>query len=60
MSTGRRLRPPGGTLNPALVLHELIDGDFVPVVAAAGGGTFAMREPFAFEIDPDDLLDEEG
>ncbi|BCJ54750.1 hypothetical protein Asp14428_62250 [Actinoplanes sp. NBRC 14428] len=45
---------------PSLVLHELADGEYVPVVAAAGGGTFAMREPFAFEIDPADLLDEEG
>ena len=45
---------------PSLVLHELVDGEYLPVVATAAGGTFAMREPFAFTIDPDDLLDEEG
>jgi hypothetical protein len=45
---------------PGLVLHELIDGEYQPLVAAAAGGTFAMTEPFAFAIGPADLLDEEG
>ncbi|MFI7600729.1 Uma2 family endonuclease [Actinoplanes sp. NPDC049681] len=45
---------------PSLVLHELVDGEYLPVVAAAAGGTFAMRQPFEFSIDPADLLDEEG
>jgi Uma2 family endonuclease len=45
---------------PGLVLHQLIGGEYQPVVAAAAGGTFAMEEPFAFVIDPADLLDEEG
>lgn len=44
---------------PALILHELVDAEYQPVVAAAAGGTFAMKDPFAFSIDPDDLLDEE-
>ncbi|RZU49725.1 Uma2 family endonuclease [Krasilnikovia cinnamomea] len=44
---------------PSLVLHELADGEYPPVVAAAAGGTFTMREPFPFEIDPGDLLDEQ-
>ena len=45
---------------PSLVLHGLVDGEYLPVVAAAAGGTFAMREPFDFTIDPSELLDEEG
>jgi Uma2 family endonuclease len=45
---------------PGLVLHELIDGEYQPVVAAAAGATFAMKEPFEFAIDPAELLDEEG
>jgi Uma2 family endonuclease len=45
---------------PALVLHELAEGEYQPVVAAAAGGTFAMKEPFEFSIEPEDLLDEEG
>ncbi|MEV6595267.1 Uma2 family endonuclease [Actinoplanes sp. NPDC051346] len=45
---------------PSLVLHELSDGKYQPVVAAAAGGTFAMQQPFDFSIDPEDLLDEEG
>ena len=28
--------------------------------AAAAGGTFAMKEPFEFSIEPEDLLEEEG
>jgi Uma2 family endonuclease len=45
---------------PALVLQELVDGEYQPIVAAAAGGTFVMKEPFEFSIDPEDLLDEEG
>lgn len=45
---------------PALVLHELVDGEYQPVVAAASGGTFAITEPFEFRIRPEELLDEEG
>ena len=44
---------------PALVLHELADGEYQPLVAAAAGGTFAIKEPFEFSINPEDLLDEE-
>jgi len=43
---------------PAIVLHELIDGEYEPVVACAAGTTFAMTEPFPFSIDPGDLLDD--
>jgi Uma2 family endonuclease len=45
---------------PALALHELIDGEYQPVAAAAAGTTFVMREPFGFEVDPADLLDGTG
>ncbi|MEV8510111.1 Uma2 family endonuclease [Actinoplanes sp. NPDC051475] len=45
---------------PSLILHELVDGEYLPVVAAAAGATFEMREPFRFSVDPADLLDEEG
>jgi hypothetical protein len=44
---------------PALVLHELADGEYRPLAAAAAGSTFAMREPFVFEVDPAELLDPE-
>ena len=44
---------------PALVLHELADGEYQPIVPAAAGGTFAIKEPFEFSINPEDLLDEE-
>jgi hypothetical protein len=44
---------------PALALHELADGEYRPLVAAAAGSTFAMTEPFAFVIDPADLIDDE-
>jgi Uma2 family endonuclease len=43
---------------PALALHELSDGEYRPVAAAAAGTTFVMKEPFEFSIDPADLLDE--
>ncbi|GAB3801460.1 Uma2 family endonuclease [Micromonospora zhanjiangensis] len=45
---------------PAVALFELVDGEYRPVAAAAAGGTFTMTEPFAFSIDPADLLDEES
>jgi Uma2 family endonuclease len=43
---------------PTIVLHELIDGGYEPVVACAAGTTFAMTEPFPFSIDPGELLDD--
>jgi hypothetical protein len=45
---------------PGLVLHELVDGEYRPVVVAGAGGPFSMKEPFEFSIEPEDLLDEEG
>jgi Uma2 family endonuclease len=45
---------------PGLVLHELRDDEYQPVVVAAAGGTFAMREPFEFSVDPETLLAVEG
>ncbi|GIE93604.1 hypothetical protein [Paractinoplanes rishiriensis] len=44
---------------PAMVLHELVDSEYQPVVAAAAGGMFRMTQPFAFEIDPAGPLDDE-
>jgi Uma2 family endonuclease len=41
---------------PSIVLHELVDGEYHPVLACAAGTTFAMTEPFAFSIDPAELL----
>ncbi|MFC7244015.1 Uma2 family endonuclease [Catellatospora aurea] len=43
---------------PVVALHSLVEGEYRPVAAAAAGTRFVMREPFAFEIDPVDLLDE--
>ena len=43
---------------PTIALHELIDGEYEPVLACAAGTTFAMTEPFAFSIDPGELLDD--
>ncbi|MFY1695147.1 Uma2 family endonuclease [Solwaraspora sp. WMMA2101] len=43
---------------PALALHELSDGEYRPVAAAAAGTLFLMKEPFEFSIDPAELLDE--
>lgn len=43
---------------PTLALHELIDGEYQPVVAAAAGTIFEMKEPSAFAIDPGELLDD--
>ncbi|MEV4638507.1 Uma2 family endonuclease [Actinoplanes sp. NPDC049548] len=45
---------------PGIVLHELREGQYQPVTVAAAGETFDMREPFAFSVDPVDLLGEEG
>ena len=44
---------------PALALHQLVDGAYRPIVAAAAGALFTMTEPFPFEIDPAALLDGE-
>ncbi len=43
---------------PAIALFELVDGEYQPLVAAAAGTMFVMKEPFAVEFDPADLLDE--
>lgn len=45
---------------PSMALFELTEGEYRPVAAAAAGGTFQMRQPFAFSVDPADLLDEEA
>ncbi|TDB73289.1 Uma2 family endonuclease [Micromonospora sp. KC721] len=45
---------------PAMALYELADGEYRPVSAAAAGTTFVMKQPFAFSVDPADLLDEEA
>ena len=44
---------------PSLELHELVDGRYQPVVTAAAGETFVMTAPFAFSIDPYELIDED-
>lgn len=44
---------------PAIVLYELVDGEYRPVSAAAAGTTFVMKDPFEFSIDPAALLDDE-
>jgi Uma2 family endonuclease len=44
---------------PTLTLHRLVDGAYEPVVAAAAGSLFEMTEPFAFAMDPADLLYDE-
>jgi Uma2 family endonuclease len=41
---------------PGLVLHKLADGEYQPIAVAAAGGIFTMHEPFAFAVDPGDLL----
>ena len=45
---------------PTMALFELIEGEYTAGGAAAAGSRFAMMEPFAFAIDPADLLDEEA
>lgn len=42
---------------PVLFLHELVDGEYRPVVVAPAGTPFVMREPFDFTIDPAQLLE---
>ena len=44
---------------PSLMLHRLTDGAYQPIVAAAAGDVFVITEPFKFEVDPADLLDDE-
>ncbi|SCE64528.1 Uma2 family endonuclease [Micromonospora mirobrigensis] len=44
---------------PAMALYELLEGEYQPVSAAAAGTTFVMHQPFAFSVDPADLLDEQ-
>src|SRR2546430_12958853 len=44
--------------DPVIFLHRLTDaGEYRPIVSAPAGKTFTMAEPFAFEIDPAELLD---
>ncbi|MEU7980565.1 Uma2 family endonuclease [Micromonospora sp. NPDC049081] len=43
---------------PTLALYELADGEYRPTAAAAAGTTFVMTRPFAFSLDPAELLDE--
>ena len=43
---------------PTMLLQELVDGQYRPVLACAAGTTFAMTEPFAFSVDPGELLDD--
>ncbi|PWU53212.1 hypothetical protein DLJ46_01635 [Micromonospora globispora] len=45
---------------PAMALYELVEGEYLPLAAAAAGTTFVMRQPFEFSVDPADLLDEEA
>ncbi|MCA2215190.1 Uma2 family endonuclease [Jidongwangia harbinensis] len=45
---------------PGLVLHELVDGAYRPVVATAAGTVFAMTAPFTFSVDPAELLGDAG
>ncbi|MFI6228132.1 Uma2 family endonuclease [Micromonospora echinospora] len=46
---------------PTITLFELTDeGQYQPLSAAAAGSTFTMTRPFAFAVDPADLLDEEA
>lgn len=39
------------------LLHELVDGEYRPVVVAPAGTLFVMREPFDFSVDPAQLID---
>jgi Uma2 family endonuclease len=44
--------------DPVIFLHRLTeDGEYRPIVSAPAGKAFTMAEPFAFEIDPVELLD---
>jgi len=39
-----------------MVLHQLVDDEYQPLVAAAAGTEFVMKEPFAFTLDPAEIL----
>jgi hypothetical protein len=43
---------------PGIMLFELVDREYKPLLGTAGGTPFVMDEPFSFTIDPADLLDE--
>lgn len=43
---------------PAIMLFELVDQEYKPLVGTAGGSTFTMDEPFPYSVDPATLLDE--
>jgi Uma2 family endonuclease len=43
---------------PSMALYELTDREYHLVLAGAAGRTFVMTEPFGFEIDPAELLDD--
>lgn len=45
---------------PTLALFELVEGEYRPLAAAAAGSIFQMTRPFAFSVDPADLLDDEA
>jgi hypothetical protein len=45
---------------PSLVLGELTDGEYRPVVTAAAEQIFSTSEPFEFAIEPEALLDEKA
>ncbi|SCL32119.1 Uma2 family endonuclease [Micromonospora inyonensis] len=45
---------------PTIALFELTEGQYQPLSAATAGSTFTMTRPFAFAVDPADLLDEEA
>lgn len=45
---------------PTIALFALFEGEYRPVAAAAAGTPFVMKEPFAFTIDPAELLGEEA
>jgi hypothetical protein len=44
--------------DPVMLLHELKDGEYRPVVVAPAGTKFTMHKPFEFVIDPAELRDE--
>ncbi|HET8658108.1 MAG TPA: Uma2 family endonuclease [Micromonosporaceae bacterium] len=43
--------------DPVFFLHELVGGEYRPVVVAPAGTRFVMREPFDFTIDPAQLVE---
>ncbi|NJP31782.1 hypothetical protein [Micromonospora thermarum] len=45
---------------PTIALFELAVGEYRPLSAAAAGSAFVMTRPFAFSVDPADLLDEDA